>query len=215
LTTQFCIFDLDGTLVNSLEDLADATNYALRLQGFPTHPVDQYRRFVGDGVVMLLQRAAPQPCSSEELKRLHSDFDQYYSVHCFDKTRPYEGCEALLHSLSQNQIPFGVLSNKPHQFVGEIVRRLFPNAAFASVAGKRPGYEKKPDPAALNEMIRIQGAEKKRCLYIGDSDVDVYTAHNAGIRCCGALWGFRGYQELSLAGADYFAAAPLDVRACL
>lgn len=211
MTTQFCIFDLDGTLVNSLEDLADATNHALKLQGFPTHPVERYRQFVGDGIVLLMRRAAPELCSEQALRQLHQDFDQYYSNHCFDKTRPYEGCVQLLESLSQKGIPFAVLSNKPDQFVGDIVRKLFPGIAFTSVFGKRPGYEKKPDPAALNEMIRLQETEKQRCLYIGDSDVDVFTAHNAGVRCCGALWGFRGYQELERAGADCFASSPMDV----
>ena len=178
--THFCIFDLDGTLVNSLEDLAAATNDALRRQGFPTHPMEAYRHFVGDGILMLLRRAAPEGVSPQTLEQLHQGFDAYYASHCFDHTQPYPGCRQMLEYLS-------------------------------SIFGKRPGYEKKPDPAALNEMIRQQGVPKEGCLYIGDSDVDVYTAHNAGIRCCGALWGFRGYEELAWAGADFLAAAPMDI----
>ena len=209
--TQFCIFDLDGTLVNSLEDLAAATNHALRQQGFPTHPTDAYRHFVGDGILMLLRRAAPEGTGQEILEQLHRGFDEYYAAHCFDHTRPYPGCAELLEILSQKGVACAVLSNTPDEFVGEIVKRLYPDFSFSSVFGKRPGFEKKPDPAALNEMIRQQGVSKKSCLYIGDSNVDVYTAHNAGIRCCGALWGFRGYEELKQAGADYLAATPMDI----
>ena len=209
--THFCIFDLDGTLVNSLADLADATNDALRRQGVPTHPVEAYRHFVGDGILMLLRRAAPEGVSPQTLEQLHQGFDAYYASHCFDHTQPYPGCGQLLECLSQKGISCAVLSNKPDEFVGTIVKKLYPDFAFSSIFGKRPGYEKKPDPAALNEMIRQQGVPKEGCLYIGDSDVDVYTAHNAGIRCCGALWGFRGYEELTRAGADFLAAAPMDI----
>lgn len=213
--TQFCIFDLDGTLVNSLEDLADATNRALRLQGFPEHPVDAYRQFVGDGVLLLLRRAAPKGCTQEQLDLLKEDFDRWYGEHSFDKTRAYDGCAALLAELQQRGVRTAVLSNKPDEFVGEIVKRYFPEAPFFAVYGKRPQFEKKPDPAALNEMIRESGVPKEACLYIGDSDVDVFTARNAGVRCGGALWGFRGKQELEEAGAHCLAAAPADVLSLL
>lgn len=209
--TQFCIFDLDGTLVNSLEDLAAATNNTLIQHGFPTHPTEAYRHFVGDGILMLLRRAAPKDTDPETLQQLRQGFDQYYAVHCFDHTQPYPGCLQLLETLSQKGISCAVLSNKPDEFVGTIVKRLYPHLVFSSIFGKRPGYEKKPDPAALNEMIRQQGVSKESCLYIGDSDVDVYTAHNAGIRCCGVLWGFRGYEELTRAGADCLAATPMEI----
>lgn len=209
--TRFCIFDLDGTLVNSLEDLADATNRALRLQGFPEHPYDAYRQFVGDGVPLLLRRAAPQGCTAEQLDALKLEFDRWYGTHSFDKTRAYDGCASLLKELEKRRIFTAVLSNKPDEFVGEIVRRYFHEAHFTAVYGKRPHYEKKPDPAALNEMIRECGVKKEECLYIGDSNVDVYTAHNAGVRCCGALWGFRGQKELEEAGANCLAAVPNDI----
>ena len=152
--TRFCIFDLDGTLVNSLEDLADATNRALRLQGFSEHPYDAYRQFVGDGVLLLLRRAAPQGCTQEQLDTLKLEFDRWYGAHSFDKTRAYDGCAELLKELEKRTILTAVLSNKPDEFVGEIVRRYFPEAHFTAMYGKRPQYEKKPDPAALNEMIR-------------------------------------------------------------
>lgn len=212
---RFCIFDLDGTLANSLQDLADSTNFALQSMGYPTHPLECYRHFVGDGIVMLMRRAAPEGVEDEVIKRLHDAFDRHYSMHCFDHTLPYEGCPELLRRLEEQGVRTAVLSNKPDEFAGEIVRRLYPQAHFSAVFGKREGYEKKPDPAALNGMIRQSGIPKEQCLYIGDSNVDVFTAHNAGIPCCGALWGFRGYQELQDAGADAFAAQPLDVLNCL
>lgn len=208
---RFYIFDLDGTLVNSLADLADSTNHALAQLGLPGHPEEAYRYFVGDGVPMLLRRAAPPNTAEETLARLHSLFDQYYAAHCFDKTKPYAGCEALLAGLNQRGAKTSVLSNKPDAFVGEIVRRLFPAHPFAAVFGKRPQFAKKPDPAALIAMIEELGVPKEQCLYIGDSNVDVFTAHNAGVACCGALWGFRGYEELRKAGAEYFARQPLEV----
>jgi phosphoglycolate phosphatase len=213
--TRFCVFDLDGTLVDSLADLAAATNKALARHGLPQHPVQSYRRFVGDGVVQLLRRAAPQGSTDVLLKELHEEFDDYYGAHCFDQTRPYQGCGELLRRLAEAGVRTAVLSNKPDAFACKIVQRLFPDAAFFSVCGSRAGVPKKPDPAALNRMILQAGVPKEQCLYVGDSDVDVMTAHNAGVRCCGALWGFRGREELQNAGADCLAQDPAGVFACL
>lgn len=208
---RLCIFDLDGTLINSLQDLADAVNHALQKMGFPVHEVEKYKYFVGDGVAVLLRKAAPPGCGEETLQQLRVEFDAYYGAHGADKTYAYEGCGLLLARLQKMGIKTAVLSNKPDAFVGGLVNRFFPATPFFAAFGKREGYEKKPHPAALNELIRQCGAEKEECLYIGDSDVDVYTAHNAGIVCCGALWGFRGYEELQKAGADFFAEKPMDV----
>ena len=208
---HFCVFDLDGTLINSLADLADSMNEALRLHGFPTHKADAYRYFVGDGVLLLIKRAAPLNCPEETLKRLHEAFSESYSRRCFHKTKPYDGCRELLSTLLESGCAVAVLSNKPDEFVGRIIKRYYPGIPFAEVRGKRPGYEKKPDPKALLQMIERQRVLKSECLYIGDSNVDVFTAKNAGIRCCGALWGFRGTEELKKAGADFFAQHPLDV----
>lgn len=212
--TEFCIFDLDGTLLDTLEDLAVSVNYALEKNGLPQHPIDSYRYFVGDGVLTLIRRASG---SGDEglVKALKADFDRYYNVHRFDRTRPYDGARELLEALAKRNIPAAVLSNKPDEFVGDLMKRYFPGIFFFAAVGKRPGVAKKPDPAALNQLIAQKGAEKPACLYVGDSNVDVETAHNAGIRCCGAEWGFRGYRELKEAGADCFAKVPLDVLAAL
>lgn len=208
--TEFCIFDLDGTLLDTLEDLAVSVNYALEKNGLPQHPIDSYRYFVGDGVLMLIRRASG---SGDEvlLQKLKEDFDSHYQVHRFDKTHPYSGARALLEALREKKIPMAVLSNKPDEFVGDLMKRYFPGISFFATFGKRPGMAKKPDPAALNQLIAQSGVKKENCLYVGDSNVDVETAHNAGIRCCGAEWGFRGYQELKEAGADCFAKDPLGV----
>lgn len=208
--TEFCIFDLDGTLLDTLEDLAVSTNYALEKNGLPTHPIDRYRHFIGDGCLVLIRRAAGDQ-NQALLDQLKRDFDRHYDQHRFDKTRPYPDARALLERIADQKIPMAVLSNKPDQFVGELMERYFPGIPFFEVFGKRPGVAKKPDPQALNQMILRRGVKKESCLYVGDSNVDVYTAHNAGIRCCGAEWGFRGYEELKEAGADCFAKTPLDV----
>ncbi len=209
---SLCVFDLDGTLLNTLADLAASTNYALAQLGYPTHPVERYKRFVGDGILTLLQRAAgPNPVEEETLAQLKTLFDQHYDIHRFDQTAPYPGCCSMLEHLQEAGLLLAVLSNKPDEFVGDLLCRYFPSVRFFEAVGKRPGYAKKPDPAALLDLIARSGVEKSRCLYIGDSDVDVYTAHNAGIACCGALWGFRGYEELKNAGADCFAQEPGQV----
>ncbi len=212
--TKFCIFDLDGTLLDTLEDLAVSTNYALEKNGLRAQPIDSYRYFVGDGALMLIRRAAGNP-NEDLLQRLKADFDSHYNVHRFDKTHPYPGARDLLEAVEAQKIPMAVLSNKPDEFVGDLMKRYFPGISFFATFGKRPGVAKKPDPAALNQLIRQSGAEKADCLYVGDSNVDVETAHNAGIRCCGAEWGFRGYEELKEAGADCFAKTPLDVLKAL
>lgn len=212
--TKFCIFDLDGTLLDTLEDLAVSTNYALEKNGLKAQPIDSYRYFVGDGALMLIRRAAG---TQDEglLQRLKADFDSHYDVHRFDKTHPYPGARGLLEAMEAQKIPMAVLSNKPDEFVGDLMKRYFPGISFFATFGKRPGVAKKPDPAALNQLIRQSGVKKAECLYVGDSNVDVETAHNAGIRCCGAEWGFRGYEELKEAGADCFAKTPLDVLEAL
>ncbi len=209
---KLCVFDLDGTLIDSLEDLAVSMNVALTRYGLPVHPVDDYRLFVGSGVKnLILRAAAPHPCPEELLAGLREAFDLHYNAHCFDHTRPYPGCMELLGALKEQGVQAAILSNKPDRFVGEIARRLFPEIPFSVVWGNRPEYPIKPDPASLLETIRLSGARPEDCLYIGDSDVDVFTAKNAGVKSCGACWGFRGEEELRSAGVDVLLTHPLDL----
>ncbi len=212
--TKLCIFDLDGTLINSLYDLADAMNYALKQHGFQEHEPEKYRFMVGSGISTLADRAMviPQGLAGPEKKlEILADFNIYYNEHCLDKTRPYDHIPELLDTLDKQNILYAVMSNKPDNFSNMIVRALFPENSFAAVWGKRDGYERKPAPEAVWALMDELDVKREDCLYIGDSDVDVYTAQNAGLRFCGVSWGFRPKEELFSAGATYIADTPSDI----
>lgn len=197
------IFDLDGTLVNSLYDLAASMNKALIAYGLPAHPDERYKKFVGSGRDILIERAVGKEKLTPQLKKdLVTFFDKDYALHCMDQTRPYDGISELLDSLYTAGVMTAVLSNKPDQFVKEMMGRLFPGFSFTLAWGKKPEYKAKPDPSALFAMLNEMNMQKKDCLYVGDSDVDVYTAQNAGLPFCGVEWGFRGREELIGAGAQ-------------
>lgn len=209
---KLCVFDLDGTLVNSLSDLAAAMNYALNQQNFPSHDPEKYRLMVGSGVAVLADRAMNTPNPDPAVKqKLLQDFSDYYTAHCLDFTRPYEGIPALLEQLAQQGVLTAVNSNKPDRFARYIVTTLFPDADFASVVGKREEFERKPAPDGVWEILRQTGVSKEECLFIGDSNVDAYTARNAGVPFCGVSWGFRSCEELQKAGAKTIAQTPDDI----
>lgn len=196
------IFDLDGTLVNSLYDLAASMNKALAECGLPAYPADAYRQFVGNGRTVLVERAVGEERLTPEIKaRVIDLFDMDYAIHCMDKTMPYDGIRDMLDSLCAAGVKTAVLSNKPDEFVKEMMGRLFPGFPFTLAWGKKPQFKEKPDSGALNAMLDEMGVSNRECLYVGDSDVDVYTAKNAGLPFCGVEWGFRGKQELLGAGA--------------
>ncbi len=205
---RLCIFDLDGTLINSLYDLADAMNYALKKHGFEPHDREKYRFFVGSGISTLADRAMIIPKGSatpEQKAEVLKDFNKYYTAHCMDSTRPYPGIVEILGELDRRNIKYAIMSNKPDNFSKEIAETLFPKNKFASIWGKRDGFERKPDPKAVLALIEEVGVTPDECLYIGDSDVDVYTAKNANLKFCGVSWGFRPKQELLDAGAVFIA----------
>lgn len=211
---KLCIFDLDGTLVNSIYDLADSMNYSLKKNGLPVHETEKYRKMVGSGISVLADRVMGLPDGSDggELKKaVLAGFNEYYNEHCLDKTRPYKGIPELLSSLDSSGIRYAVLSNKPDMFSKRIITALFPDNCFASVMGKREGIARKPSPQAVYLMLEELDVQKKDCLYIGDSDVDMYTARNAGVASCGVSWGFRSISELKNAGAMMIAESPRDV----
>ena len=199
------IFDLDGTLINSLEDLADATNYALQKHGFATHPVEKYRYFVGNGADKLVERALGEHNTPENFAAVKADFSAYYDTHCFDKTRAYPGIPELLAWLAGQGIQTAVLSNKPHEFVVQIVERLFAGHTFSVVLGNRAQFPTKPDPAQANYAIAQMKAERESCLFVGDSGVDMLTAKNLHVPGIGVTWGFREEAELAESGADFLA----------
>lgn len=212
---KLCIFDLDGTLVNSLADLAGAMNYALGTVGFPGHPVESYRKMVGNGVSILADRAAggKEKLSPESKEKLLAEFSAYYTEHCLDNTRPYEGIPQMLDRLTEIGVRYAVNSNKPDGFSKKIVSTLFPKHNFAEVWGKREECDIKPAPDGVNGIISMLGVGHDEVLYIGDSNVDVFTAQNAGVRFCGVNWGFRSEEELRSAGASEVVSSPEDIIA--
>ncbi len=210
---QLFVFDLDGTLINSLEDLAESTNRALAQNGFPQYPAQRYRTFVGDGVGMLVKRALGSAATPENEEKILAGFNREYAAHYADHTRPYPGIPGALLALAQKGVRCAVLSNKPDHFVKEIVARMFPGFSFAWVQGKAEGFARKPDPASLLHILQSLAAPKEGVLYIGDSNVDIETGKRAGVETCGVTWGFRGRAELEAAGASYVAQTPGELPA--
>lgn len=207
---RLCVFDLDGTLVNSLGDLADSANFALDQRGFPTHPRELYRYFVGGGIPKLIRRILPQGTGEEEIRRVHDLFAKEYESRCLATTAPYPGILDLLGELEKRGVGAAVFSNKDHAFAGRIVAALFPGQRFAFVQGMEPGMPKKPDPAGMLPHLERLGISPGQCLYLGDSGVDMRTAGNAGCLALGVLWGFREREELLENGAAHLIAQPLE-----
>lgn len=206
------LFDLDGTLLDTLDDLATAANRVLAAQSLPVHPVDAYRTFVGDGVRTLVERILPPALRSpEKISDLVRAFEQEYSHNWRERTVPYPGIAAMLDQLTALGLPLCILSNKPDAFTRLCVEQLLPQWNFAPLLGQRPGIAKKPDPAAALEIATLLGLEPEDILYVGDSSVDMRTARSAGMDAVGVLWGFRTADELMAAGALHLIAQPLDL----
>ncbi len=199
---RLIVFDLDGTLADTLRDLAEAVNDALKQQGFAPYPVDDYRRFVGNGLDNLIRTVLKEHADPERVARAKEDFSAYYAAHCEDYTTAYPGMARLLDTLAADGIMTAVISNKPHAYVPGILSTVYPNHTFTIARGQQEGVARKPDPESLIKLLAELGVEKDEALYVGDSDVDVIFAHNAGLQVCGVSWGFRGAGELSAAGAD-------------
>lgn len=206
------IFDLDGTLLNTLEDLANACNYALRKCNFKVHPVKDYVRFIGSGRYILIQRILPQEYRNnrEVVKKVLELFDEYYTKHMLDMTTPYKGILELINEMKNKNIKLAVVSNKPHEFIESIVKKYFGDS-FDIAYGQRLNHPVKPDPKTVYEVIQYLNATKEECLYVGDSDVDMHTAQNAGVKSVGVAWGFRGSDELKKAGADFIINSPEEL----
>ena len=208
---KLAIFDLDGTLINSLGDLADATNKALTDFGFPRHEEDKYRYFVGNGAKKLIERALPDGTPDDVRQRVFDRYSDYYREGCMNRTKPYDGMPALVKQLREGGIKCAVASNKPDEFSKRIVRELLGADSFDLVRGKRDDTPTKPAPDIVYGICAELGCEVGEAVMIGDSNVDVATAHNAGISCIGCTWGFRGERELREAGADFIAYTPNDI----
>lgn len=203
------VFDLDGTLADTLADLADAVNFGLEKLGLPVHSYDEYRHFVGNGVQKLCYRALPDG-RKDYAEKLLEIFSDYYGKHFLDKTRIYDGMKKTLDILAQNGVTLAVATNKPQDFARQIVSRLLPEYNFIKVFGGCAERPKKPDTAIIDEIISDL-PDDNRVFMIGDSDVDIQTAENAEIKSIGCVWGFRGREELVGAGADFIAEKPSDI----
>ena len=205
------IFDLDGTLLNTLEDLANACNYALTSLEFRTYKIEEYNKFIGGGRRKLIERILPEESNDiETVEKAIALFDDYYSKHMIDMTKPYDGIENLLNELKEKDYNLAVVSNKPHGFTVDVVEKYFKNI-FTVVYGQRDNVEVKPNPASIYEVIEDFNVGKEQCIYIGDSDIDVHTAINADITSIGVAWGFRGQGELEEAGADHIINHPNEM----
>lgn len=194
---KLVIFDLDGTLLNTIADLAQSTNHALSRLGYPTHEVDKYNFMVGNGINKLFERALPEGEKSEEnVLRVRNEFIPYYDVHNADESRPYPGIPDLLKQLQEKGIQVAVASNKYQAATEKLIRHYFPEISFVAVFGQREGIKVKPDPTIVEDILQITSVEKKDVLYVGDSGVDMQTALNAGVTACGVTYGFRPRAEL-------------------
>lgn len=207
---QAFIFDLDGTLLDTLPDIAAACNETLAAHGIAPHPVSEYSRMLGNGFAALIKRAAaPLELSDAALAAITDDARKRYAARMTEQTRPYEGMEATLAALADHGAYLAVLSNKPDAMTVPLISHYFPGIPFARVCGAREGVPLKPHPQALLAIIQESAAEN--ALYVGDSDVDMITARNAGCAPVGAAWGFRGADELAAAGAGKILARPREL----
>ena len=206
------LFDLDGTLLNTIDDLADAANWVCAQNGWPTFSVETYKHFVGNGITKLVERFSPESARTpEQLAATLAAFSARYDAHKEDKTAPYPGMAELLDALQAEGIQTAVFSNKADEFCGKIVEHYFGKGKFTVIRGSRKGVPTKPDPAGVYALMQDIGADPKTTLFIGDSDVDILTGHNAHLPAMGGLWGFRSEAELTAVGADALARTPEDI----
>jgi phosphoglycolate phosphatase len=206
------IFDLDGTILNTLEDLASATNWVCARRGWPVHEVEEFKYFVGNGAPKLLSRVVPDGVElTDELHRqLLEEFTQRYNAHKEDTTTIYAGMPQTLKRLKEAGYKLAVLSNKPHGAAWPVVERYYPGI-FDAVQGALPEVPVKPDPTLLHRLMGELGATQADTLFVGDSNVDIRTAKNGGLTGCGVLWGFRTRAELEAEGADFIVETPAEL----
>lgn len=209
---RLVIFDLDGTLLNTIEDLGEAANYALEKTGYPTHSIASYPYFVGNGVSKLLQRVLPEDARTEEnVNALRKYFMEYYDVHNTDNTKPYPGITELLEQLQDDGVKLAVASNKYDSAVKRLIIHFFPQIKWSALEGQKEGVPVKPDPSIVFEILSKCPTKKSDVLYIGDSGVDMETARRACVTSCGVTWGFRPISELMAYHAENIANQPNEI----
>ncbi len=212
MSYKLAIFDLDGTILNSLEDLTDSVNHALEMNAFPTHSIDEIRTYIGNGARLLAKRSLPADADEGTVDKVLADFQAYYKTHGDIKTRPYDGVVAALDTLRARGVKLAVLSNKPDAATQTLCKRYFGDI-FDYVSGEKTGIPRKPAPDGVEVILSQLGVNKCDAVYIGDSEVDVETAINSGLDCISTAWGFRDETTLKAAGTKcivYDADALLD-----
>lgn len=192
---KLAIFDLDGTILDTLEDLKNSVNYALEINGFPIRTREEVRTFIGNGIRKLIERAVPNGTEMKKIDKVFCDFKEYYGEHSMDTTKPYDGIVEIINKIRSEGMKTAVVSNKADFAVQKLCDEFF-YGLFDFVVGEREGIRRKPAPDSVNEVLKKIEIDKKDAVYIGDSDVDVETANNADIDCIAVLWGFRTKEEI-------------------
>ncbi len=209
---KLVIFDLDGTLLNTIDDLGTAANHALTEEGFPTHHISSYPHFVGNGITRLIERVLPVENRDEAtVARVRKRFVEYYDAHLVDFTRPYPGVEQMLEDLMTLGIGMAVASNKYQSAAEHVVRHFFPEVPWSAIEGQKEGIPVKPDPSVVFGILSQCPTEKGDVLYVGDSGVDMETGRRAGVETVGVTWGFRPESELAAAYADHIVNDPASI----
>lgn len=207
---KLAIFDLDGTLLNTITDLGKACNYALEKMGFATHPIQAYAYMVGNGVRNLMKKAQ-QDADEETIDELLKHFKAYYNEHCLDTTKPYPGINELLDNLVKQDVAIAVASNKYQEATEKIISGCFPEYNFVAVEGQKEGRNRKPDPSIIFSILEQFPVSKKDVFYVGDSGIDIECAKRACIESIGVSWGFRSAAELRRANADFVVSHPAEI----
>lgn len=209
---KLVVFDLDGTLVDSIHDLGASVNYALGRHGLPLHPISDYYDFIGNGMEMLVRRSMNEKHNDDRLyAEIRKDFDLYYSRHCNDRTVAYSNVADLLFKLDKKGVKAAVLTNKAHEYVGDILKKCFPGYSFCAYMGQQLGIHRKPHPQGFSILLNKLSVSTEDVLYVGDSDVDVKTAENMGVDMVAVTYGYKSDKELIKAGARVLVNTPEEI----
>ena len=204
------VFDMDGTVLNTIDDLTVSMNYVLDKFNMPGHTMEEYRMFFGNGIEFALRKSVPEDTPSDVIKEMISVFKEHYDIHCLDNTKPYDGILSLMNELKQQGYKMAIVSNKIDSAVKELNEKFFSGVVDVAI-GEKPGIKRKPAPDTVLEALKELKSNINEAVYVGDSEVDFATAQNSGLPCISVLWGFRDRKYLEDIGADTFAEKPEDI----
>ena len=204
------VFDMDGTVLNTIDDLTVSMNYVLDKFNLPGHTMEEYRMFFGNGIEFALRKSVPEDTPSDVIKEMISVFKEHYDIHCLDNTKPYDGILSLMNELKQQGYKMAIVSNKIDSAVKELNEKFFSGVVDVAI-GEKPGIKRKPAPDTVLEALKELKSNINEAVYVGDSEVDFATAQNSGLPCISVLWGFRDRKYLEDIGADTFAEKPEDI----